>query len=296
LDVGLQREPDRKPQLAADDVVHEGVGGAGGVGPDQDGAGPGCLRQGQQRHRQHVDVISRGVGAGVARPQDPRQRLPGPIATVQPRPQRVKPEAVLERARRALLVGMGVQQGRVKIDAQQPRRGRARRPRPLAGPRHPRPQRRHPFGVASNLVDNPPRGRCRADPPEQSCLVAQAGQVAEAVAPVGQHHHQVTQDRTAVVGMATARAGKATVGAAAKLAGQAEPVGQLGQQHHPGVATDAVGVGGDFESGAGIGSLHRQGDPPCQGMGPSSSRILPGREGSLLSDASSLSAHAKYRG
>jgi hypothetical protein len=145
-------------------------------------------------------------------------------------------------------------------------------------------------------VDNPPRGRRRADPAEQSCLVAQAGQVAQGIAPVGEHDDQVAQDRAAVVGVAATRAGKATVGAAAKLAGQAQPVGQLGQQHHPGVATDAVGVGGDFESGAGVGSLHRQGDPPCWGMGPSSSRILPGREGSLLSDASSLSVHAKYRG
>jgi len=36
LDVGLQREPDRKPQPAADDIGDKGVGGAGGVGADQD--------------------------------------------------------------------------------------------------------------------------------------------------------------------------------------------------------------------------------------------------------------------
>ena len=133
-------------------------------------------------------------------------------------------------------------------------------------------------------------------PAEQPGLVPQAGQVAQGIAPVGQQHHQVTQDRAAVMGMATARAGKAEVGAPAKLTGQAQPVGQLSQQHHPGVAADAVGVGGDFESGAGVGSLHRQGDPPGWGMGPSSSRILPAREGPLLPDASLLSAHAKYRG
>jgi hypothetical protein len=35
------------------------------------------------------------------------------------------------------------------------------------------------------------------------------------------------QDRTPVVGVAAASAGKAKVGAAAKLAGQAQPIGQL---------------------------------------------------------------------
>ncbi len=73
----------------------------------------------------------------------------------------------------------------------------------------------------------------------------------------------------------------------------AEPVGQ---QHHPGVAAKAVGVGGDVEAGAGADSLHRWGDPPGWGMGPSSSRILPGREGSLLPDTRLRSAHTKYRG
>jgi hypothetical protein len=262
LDVGLDREPDRERELAADDVVHEGVGGAGGVGADQDRLGSGLLRQGQQGHRQHTNMVSRGVGAGVARPQDPRQRLPGPIAAVQPGTQRVEPEAVLERAGRALLVAVGLQQGRVNIDAQRPHRPSARRPRPLAGPRHRRPQRRHPFGVGSNLVDNPPRGRRRADPPEQPRLVPQARQVAHTVAPIGKHDDQIPQDRAAVIGVTAARAGKATVGAAAKLAGQPEPVGQLGQQHHPGMAADAVRVGGGFESRAGVGSLHRQGDPP----------------------------------
>ncbi len=101
----------------ADDVVDEGVGGAGGVGADQDRAGPGRLRQRQQRHRQHGKVVLGSVGAGIARPQDPRQRLPGAVLAVQPRQQRVEPEAMLERAGRALLVAMGVHQGRVKIDA-----------------------------------------------------------------------------------------------------------------------------------------------------------------------------------
>jgi hypothetical protein len=44
------------------------------------------------------------------------------------------------------------------------------------------------------------------------------------------------------------------VGTAAELEGEAEPVGQLGQQHHPGVAAQAVRVGSGFEPGAGVGS------------------------------------------
>jgi hypothetical protein len=39
LDVGVDRQPGRKQQLATDQVVDEGVGGAGGVGADQDRPG-----------------------------------------------------------------------------------------------------------------------------------------------------------------------------------------------------------------------------------------------------------------
>jgi hypothetical protein len=229
LDLRLDGEPDRKQELAADQVVHERVGGAGGVGADQDRLASDLPGQRQQGHRQHSKMVLGGVGAGVARPQDPRQRLPGPIATVQPSQQRVKPEAMLERARRALLVGMRADQGRVKVDGEWASRGRTRRPRPRTDPRQRRPQRRHPTGVGGNPADDPPGSRRRADLAEQPGLLAQAGQVADAVAPIGKHDNQVTQDRAAVVGVATTGADKAKVGAPAKLAGQAQPVGQLGQ-------------------------------------------------------------------
>lgn len=86
---------------------------------------------------------------------------------------------------------------------------------------------------------------------------------------------------------------QAEVGAAAKLDGQPQPVGQLSQQRRADMAADALAVGDDFEPGTGVGSLHLQGDPPGRGMGPSDSRILPGREGPLLPGSSLLSAHAK---
>jgi hypothetical protein len=117
------------------------------------------------------------------------------------------------------------------------------------------------------VVDDPPGGRGRADRPEQPCLIPQARQVAQANPTVGKHHDQVAQHRAAVVGMATAGADKAQVGAAAKLTDEAEPVGQLGQQHHPGVAADAVGVGGDFEAGASIATRDRP-HPPWSGGSP----------------------------
>jgi hypothetical protein len=202
---------------------------------------------------------------------------------------------MLERASRALLVRMGVHQGGVKVDAQRPRRCRTRRPRPRTDPRQRRPQRRHPSGIGSDLPEDPPRSRRRADPAEQPRLIAQAGQVAHTVTPIGQHDDQVTQHRAAVVGMAATGADKAKVGAAAKLLRELEPVGQLGQQYHPGVAADAVRVGGDIEAGTSVGSLHRQGDPPCWGMGPPSSRILPGREGPLPPDSNQRSVHTKSR-
>jgi hypothetical protein len=70
------------------------------------------------------------------------------------------------------------------------------------------------------LGDDAPGGCGRADLTEQLRLVAERGQVADAVAAVGEHDHQVAQHLTAVISAST----HAAVGAAAKLAGQAQPV------------------------------------------------------------------------
>jgi hypothetical protein len=95
-------------------------------------------------------------------------------------------------------------------------------------------------------------------PPEQLRLVPERGQVADAVAAIGQHHHQIAQHLTAVIRAGT----NTTVGTAAKLTGQTQPVRQLTKQCRADVATDPLAIGDDFESGTGVGSLHRQGDPP----------------------------------
>ena len=134
LDALVAVEPDREPQLAAGQFVDEGMGGAGGIGPHQGRPAPHWLGQPKQRHPQHGQMIGCGVGAGVAGPQDGSQRLAGAIAAVQPAAQRVEPEALLVGRRRALLVGVRVDQGRVNVQDQRPCRGRAQRPGLLANP------------------------------------------------------------------------------------------------------------------------------------------------------------------
>ena len=210
-------------------------------------------------------MIGCGVGASVARPKHPCEGLAGAIAAVQPAAQRVEPEAVLVGRRRALLVGVRIDKGRVQVQDQRSRRGRAQRPRLLAGPGQRRPQRRGPARICGELLSqDPPGGRGRADLAEQLRLVPQGGQVADAVATIGEHDHKVPQHLPAVVG-ATAQPG---VGAAAKLDGQAQPVCQLTKQRCPDVATDALAVGDDFEPGTRVGSLHPQGDPPGRWLRP----------------------------
>ena len=54
-----------------------------------------------------------------------------------------------------------------------------------------RPQPGKPVGVTGDLLDHPPSCWRGGDRAEQLGLVAQDGEIAEAVATVGQHHRQV---------------------------------------------------------------------------------------------------------
>jgi hypothetical protein len=90
------------------------------------------LGQPEQGHRQHVQMIGCGVGAGVARSKNPCKGLAGAIAAVQPAAKRMEPEALLVGTGRALLVGVGIDQGRVQVQDQRPRRCRAQLPGTLA--------------------------------------------------------------------------------------------------------------------------------------------------------------------
>lgn len=211
-------------------------------------------------------MIGCGVGAGVAGPKHPGKGLAGAIPAVQPAAKRMEPEALLVGRRRALLVGMGVDQGRIQVQDQRPRRRRAKLPRLLADPGQRRPQRRDPTRIGGQLLgQDAPGGRGRTDLAEQLRLVAEGGKVADAVATVGEHDYKIPQHLAAVISASA----HADIGAPAKLAGQPQPVRQLTKQRRPDMATDALAVGDHFEAGTRVGSLHLQGDPPGRWFRPS---------------------------
>jgi hypothetical protein len=131
-------------------------------------------------------------------------------------------------------------------------------------------------------VGGQPRGRparrsASSRPARQSCLLPQAGQVAEAVAPVGEHDDQVTQ--TAPRSWAWPLPGRASHswrGGRARWSGLAGRPAQPAAP--PGVAVDAaeaMGVGGDFESGRVL--VACTGRRPCL-LGTVVSDSFPGRE------------------
>ena len=101
------------------------MGGAGTVDPDQDllaGPSPGPItRQLAQRRPDDHQVVGGRIGAGVARSQQRRDRLAGPVgAVVEERPQRVMAEPALERRCCAFFLPVGGDQGGVHVDDQRP--------------------------------------------------------------------------------------------------------------------------------------------------------------------------------
>jgi hypothetical protein len=110
--------------------------------------------------------------------------------------------------------------------------------------------------VAGSTLDHPPGGRGGSHWAEQLGLVGQDGQVAQAVAAVGQQHRKISQHPAGVMAMP---AGLTLTGPPAQRGGQPKPVGQLGQQRRPGMADHTSAVGGDFEARMRPGSLHPQG-------------------------------------
>jgi hypothetical protein len=109
-----------------------------------------------------------------------------------------------------------------------------------------------PVGIGGDPFQHPPGGRGRGHRSEQLRLVPQGSQVAQAVAAVGQHHRQVAQH-----GRIRMAAGGGSP--PAQRLGQSDPVGQLPQQRRAGMPDHPGAVGGDFEAGRRVGSLHPQG-------------------------------------
>jgi len=152
------------------------------------------------------------------------------------------------------VVAVGQHQGRVGVDDQQLDIGVAAGcPGADAGVGPGGPQPGQPVGVSGDPVQHPPGGRGGGHRAEQLGLISQGGQVAEAVPAVGQHHRQIPQHRRVRMTAIAARL------APAQRPGQPEPVGQLPQQRRAGMADHADPVGGDFEAGQRVGSLHPQG-------------------------------------
>jgi hypothetical protein len=207
------------------------------------------LRKGEVEQR---DVVGGVVGGSVARPEDASQRLPTAVTAVQIGQQRVEPECVLVAAGRALFaVGVGDQQGRVQVKDQPSWRAGTGTPRSRSHLGAGRPQRGHPvLTQLPEALQHPPGRRDRGHRPQQRTAAAQQPQVAEAVATIGQHHDQVAQHP----GQRVAARPATTTDEPVQRRAQPEPVSQLCQQRHAGMAYQPVI--GDHDIQRWVGSLH----------------------------------------
>jgi hypothetical protein len=130
--------------------------------------------------------------------------IPGAIAAVQPATKRLEPVALLVGRRRALLVGVRLDQGRVQVQDQWPA-GAApsaqARSRTLASADHSPLIPRGSAGSASARMRQ--AVGVETTWPNSSGWSPQAGQAADAVTTVGERDHQVAQHLTAVMGAST---------------------------------------------------------------------------------------------
>lgn len=208
-----QPEPDRVGQPLGDQPVEEFVGGARAVDADQHlPPGPAAgLVTGElaQRGTDDGDVVSGGVRARVAGPQQLREWLPGATrAVVGEGPQRMMTEPALERRRRALLLRVGGDQGRVGVDDQRVGpvgavvgsmfAGQFPRPGPCCGAGG-IDRRQRGGGVGGEAVDRPRHRRVRRDPPEQRRFSAQHGDVGQTVPTRGESEGEVEQHLRRIV-------------------------------------------------------------------------------------------------
>ena len=180
-----KRVSDRVLQAPTGQPAHELVRSVGTIGADQyllprPGRSAGQLGEGLL---DDVDVIARGVRAGVPGAQLDHQRLTGTgLAVIEERAERVEPGPALVRRGRVLLLGVRGGQGRVEVDDQRVLRRRGvigcvlTRQRPGAGSRGCTggvDRREHPIRVASEGRDRARHGRIRRDRPEHARLATE---------------------------------------------------------------------------------------------------------------------------
>ncbi len=204
LHAGIDGVPEREPhtgcwQAAANAWVapaeSQRTSTRGGSGS------PGTVRpigRPLERLLQDGDVVSGGVGAGVAGPEQPGQRLAAAdLRSIEERQQGVMAESLLPGRCRVLLgIGMIDDQRGVDIDMQPfpgnrggpgiPRLGSGRHP----GSTHPRQVRR-----IDALIDQPPhRGRRRRRPEHMFAIPTQLPDPINTVRPVSDRGGQISED------------------------------------------------------------------------------------------------------
>ena len=267
LDPFIHRESEGEVQATVHTRGRERMRRAGRVRPGQHPRGVRVARSGSsivgeagQRHVQHPDVIGGGVGAGVARTQQPRQRLPtGHVGTVQEAEQGMEPEGLLPGRGGVLLLTVRHGDGGVEVQPQLP----AQRAEVGAGTGGPRPgPGRRPRGTDPgqvSLVDpvqHPPRGRHRRHRPEQVLPITQHRDPADRIGAVGDRDRQVGEHpprgmhRHAPVGVQQ-RCGDPVP--------EAGVLGHLSQQPDPGVRHHPRAVGADHDPTCPLVTLHSTG-------------------------------------
>jgi hypothetical protein len=178
------------------------MGGSGGVAAHQHlrclvvvGVGPPPRRQGGQCLRQDDDVVTGGIGAGVAGAQHPGQGFPaGDLRAVQKRQQRMKTEGLLPgRGSPGFVVGVVDHQGGVDVDVQPAITGGGGSGlpgcRPRSGPCGPHP--REVRGIDA-LIDQPPHcGRRRLRAEDMLTVTAQLADPVNAIRPISHRGRQI---------------------------------------------------------------------------------------------------------
>ena len=242
------------------------MAGAAGVGAADHLPRGGVDRQLSQRSIQDVDMIGGGARPGVARSQQPGQRLTG---GVQIRHQRVEPEPALIGRRRVLFIRVDVDEHPVDIDHVEPRIGPAAQAAARA--------RARAVAIRDRvcLIDGgkgAPRRRRRGDLTEQIRLIPQHPQIGDRVRAIGDGHRQIGQHPATVMAAATLLGRRHRRRQPAR---KPQPVGQLTQQPGADVRDDTPTTSTNHQTRSTTIMLHLGSALLCIGISDFDNRIFP---------------------